>query len=48
MHKTNMQTSITNEIIRVCQILNKNDIQYLIVSGNCKVQNKDLTFFLLF
>lgn len=28
-----MQRNITNEITRVCQILNKNDVQYLIVGG---------------
>ena len=28
-----MQNNITNEIIRVCQILNKNEVHYLIVGG---------------
>ena len=28
-----MQSNITNEITQVCQILNKNDVQYLIVGG---------------
>lgn len=28
-----MQRNITNEITRVCQILNENDVQYLIVGG---------------
>ena len=28
-----METNLTDEILRVCQILNKNDVQYLIVGG---------------
>lgn len=28
-----MQSNITNEITKICQILNKNDVQYLIVGG---------------
>lgn len=28
-----MQGNITNEITQVCQILNKNEVQYLIVGG---------------
>jgi hypothetical protein len=28
-----MEKSLTNEILRVCRILNKNGVQYLIVGG---------------
>jgi hypothetical protein len=28
-----MEKSLTDEILRVCQILNKNGVQYLIVGG---------------
>lgn len=28
-----MEKNLTNEILRICQILNKNDVQYLIVGG---------------
>ena len=38
-----MQRNITNEITRVCQILNKNDVQYLIVGGTAVVNSNQLT-----